>query len=108
MCKVLLANILCCRFQLEYNIWGYVRLTRDSYQHPDLPILSQENIPFYVLADRCEALPQLKNGEYHFVGVVPEYLMFSIAEYSCNDGYELVGKDYSVVCMPGGHWSSGS
>ena len=63
------------------------------------------SIALYISESRCEMLPELENGDFHFVGMVPEYLLYSVVEYSCNDGFEMVGKDYSRVCMPGGVWS---
>ena len=54
---------------------------------------------------QCGRLAVVENGHYKFVGEAPAYMMFSIAELNCNDGYEMNGKDYARVCRPDGSWS---
>ena len=54
---------------------------------------------------QCGALQSINNGTFHFVGEVPEYLLHSVAVYTCDEGFEMVGEDYARVCLPGGEWS---
>ena len=56
---------------------------------------------------RCETLGAPENGTFAFVGDVPQYLLYSIAEFSCQLNYEVPEEqDYILTCMPGGTWSS--
>ena len=47
------------------------------------------------------------NGTFEFVGDVPEYLLHSIVEFSCQLNYDVPDdQDYVLTCMPDASWSS--
>merc|ERR1712136_124793 len=46
------------------------------------------------------------NGNMTFVGDAPPNALYSIAEFTCNDGFEITeGEDYILACTTEG-WSS--
>ena len=59
-----------------------------------------------VLAVVCPKLSTPKNGKFQFVGPVPSYLTFSIAEYSCDDDYHIDDEEYVLICLSDGSWSN--
>jgi len=52
----------------------------------------------------CPALAPPTDGSVTYVDIAPRGQLDSIAEFSCDDNFELVGES-SVVCLPDGSWS---
>ena len=81
-------------------LWNYCRMCmRNHYHDNTLYIYPLVNCT----ALECDPPPPIQNGNLSTNGVI----VSSIAEYSCNDGYVLVGND-SLMCIQGDHdtfWS---
>jgi len=55
---------------------------------------------------QCPPLTPPTNGNMTFVGDAPPNALYSIAEFTCNDGFEITeGEDYILACTTEG-WSS--
>lgn len=54
------------------------------------------------IAVDCGPLNNIPNGQ---VSISPNTLLGSIATYSCDKYYKLVGKDSIRKCLPTGVWS---
>ena len=55
---------------------------------------------------QCPLLRTPTNGNMTFVGDAPAHTLYSIAEFACNDGFEITeGEDYILACTAKG-WSS--
>ena len=52
------------------------------------------------LARGCQNLPKPENGNVEVTSTV----VGTVATYSCNDGFKLVGNE-NRVCRPNGQWS---
>ena len=57
----------------------------------------------FPLAVDCGNLPSPQNGEVH----LQQTTLGSVATYTCNLGYDLVGVG-SATCLPSGVWSDGT
>jgi len=56
---------------------------------------------------QCPLLTVPENGSITMVGEAPSHAFHSIAEFSCNDGYEIADEDdYVLTCTVDGTWSS--
>lgn len=64
-------------------------------------IYISQYIAFCTIAVDCGPLPDIPYGK---VSVKPYTKLGSIAKYSCDDKYKLVGDD-KRVCQPNGNWS---
>jgi len=55
----------------------------------------------------CDPLLAPANAAFEFVGAVPPYMMYSIAEFTCDKGFEISGNhDYVLICLPDKSWSN--
>ena len=58
-------------------------------------------------AVQCESLSPPENGNFTFVGEAPDYMLYSIVEFTCTPGYTIAdGQDYVLACTKHGTWSS--
>ena len=45
------------------------------------------------------------NGSFKFVGDIPQYMTYSIAEFACDAGFDMVGEDDVLSCLEDQTWS---